>query len=82
VNPGSDLEFLQHLVHLDSKTKRATPIAEAKRRFIVTPDMDRLLALLAAEPKAGSDEAAAGVKTEQGVKTEAGLQAMQLIDED
>ncbi|KAL7414720.1 RNA polymerase III RPC4-domain-containing protein [Mrakia frigida] len=76
VSAGSQLDFLQHFVHIDStRTKRATPIAKATRRFIVTPDVDNLLDLLLT-----GDELPA--KEEPAKEEHEGLQAMMDVDED
>ena len=35
--------FLQHAVHLDTKTKKLSVIGEVNRRFIAFPELDTLL---------------------------------------
>ncbi|WRT69389.1 uncharacterized protein IL334_006373 [Kwoniella shivajii] len=43
VTPGLPTTFIQHLVHLDQKTKSAQVLGEVHKNYIVTPDVDRLL---------------------------------------
>ncbi|WWC65553.1 uncharacterized protein I303_108171 [Kwoniella dejecticola CBS 10117] len=43
VTPGLPTTFIQHLVHLEHKTKSAQVLGEIHKNYIVTPDIDRLL---------------------------------------
>ncbi|KAK6909021.1 hypothetical protein I203_103031 [Kwoniella mangroviensis CBS 8507] len=43
VTPGLPTTFIQHLVHLDDKTKSAHVLGEVHKNYVVTPDIDRLL---------------------------------------
>lgn len=75
VSPGSQLDFLQHFVHIDIGTQKATPISEVKRRFVVTPDVDELLRLLAFD---GPKEISAAAKKEE----EVGLKQMNFSEDE
>jgi DNA-directed RNA polymerase III subunit RPC4 len=46
VTPGVPTTFLQQLVHLDSTKKEAAVLGEVHKQYVVTPDVDRLLAEL------------------------------------
>ncbi|WVQ96365.1 hypothetical protein IAU59_003470 [Kwoniella sp. CBS 9459] len=43
VTPGLPATFIQHLVHLDGKSKSAQILGEIHKNYVVTPDIDRLL---------------------------------------
>ncbi|WVF68825.1 hypothetical protein IAT40_003598 [Kwoniella sp. CBS 6097] len=43
VTPGLPATFIQHLVHLDGKSKSAQILGEVHKNYVVTPDIDRLL---------------------------------------
>jgi len=51
--------FLQQAVHVDRSTKDLRVLGEISRRFVVTPDIDSLLAAMNQ-----ADEAAAAAKSE------------------
>ncbi|KAF8892109.1 RNA polymerase III RPC4-domain-containing protein [Infundibulicybe gibba] len=44
VNAATQPSFLQHAVHLDKKEKCLTVLGEVNKRFVVSPDVDALLA--------------------------------------
>jgi len=46
VNAASQPSFLQQAVHLDKEEKRLTIIGEVNKQFIVSPDIDTLLAAM------------------------------------
>lgn len=44
VTAATQPSFLQHAVYVDSANKRLSILGEVNRRFVVTPDIDSLLA--------------------------------------
>jgi DNA-directed RNA polymerase III subunit RPC4 len=44
VTAATQPSFLQHVVYLDRKEKRLCVLGEINRRFVVTPDIESLLA--------------------------------------
>lgn len=46
MTPATQPSFLQHAVYVDPEHKRMTVLGEVNRRFMVSPDIDSLLASL------------------------------------
>jgi len=53
VSAATQPSFLQQAVHIDQQKKKLCVLGEVNRRFIVTPDIDALLADLSAEQEGG-----------------------------
>ena len=53
VSAATQPSFLQQAVHIDKQNKKLCVLGEVNRRFIVTPDIDALLADLSVEHEAG-----------------------------
>lgn len=53
VSAATQSSFLQQAVHIDKQKKKLCVLGEVNRRFIVTPDIDALLADLSVEPEGG-----------------------------
>ncbi|KAG6332652.1 hypothetical protein ID866_6437 [Astraeus odoratus] len=49
ISEGTQPSFLQQAIHLDMENKRLHVIGEVNKRFVVSPDLDTLLAAMQAE---------------------------------
>jgi len=63
VTAATQPSFLQHAVFLDPAAKKMHVLGEVNRRFVVSPDVDKLL------EEMGKAEAASKVKSETAVDT-------------